>query len=68
MSQLALPLLLKSLSKEERKENEGLEYVLPNIYSCGTVIIGGKKVRKLPRLHIKLSPLHLICYEVNASA
>ena len=44
MSQLALPLLPKSLSEEERKENEGLVCVLPNIHSRSAVIIGGKKV------------------------
>ena len=44
MLQLALPLLPKSLSEGERKENEDLKYVLPNIHNRGTVIIGGKKV------------------------
>ena len=42
--QLALPLLLKSLSEEERKENEGLKCMLPNIHTRGAVIIGEKKV------------------------
>ena len=44
MLQLALPLQPESLSKEKRKENEGLKYVLLNIHNRSTVIIGGKKV------------------------